>query len=56
MDAFRYERGQLMCDGIPVESVAERFGTPSYVYSQAAILGNFSRLQQSLAPLPHLIC
>jgi diaminopimelate decarboxylase len=56
MDVFRYESGQLRCENIPLESLAERFGTPSYVYSQAAILGNFSRLQQSLAPLPNLIC
>jgi diaminopimelate decarboxylase len=56
MEAFRYESGQLRCEGVPVESLAERFGTPAYVYSQAAILGNFARLKQSLELLPNLIC
>ena len=56
MDAFRYESGQLRCEDIPVESLVERFGTPAYVYSQAAVLGNFSRLKQSLASVPNLIC
>jgi diaminopimelate decarboxylase len=56
MEAFRYESGQLLCENVPVESLAERFGTPAYVYSQAAILGNFSRLKQSLGLVPNLIC
>ena len=56
MEAFRYESGQLLCENVPVESLAERFGTPAYVYSQAAIFGNFSRLKQSLALVPNLIC
>jgi diaminopimelate decarboxylase len=56
MEAFRYESGQLRCENVPVESLAERFSTPAYVYSQAAIFGNFSRLKQSLALVPNLIC
>jgi len=56
MEAFRYESGQLRCEDVPVEPLVERFGTPAYVYSQAAILGNFSRLKQSLASVPNLIC
>jgi diaminopimelate decarboxylase len=56
MEAFRYEYGQLKCENNPLESLAERFGTPVYVYSQAAVLGNFSGLKQSLARVPNLIC
>jgi diaminopimelate decarboxylase len=56
MEVFRYESGQLQCENVPVESLAERFGTPAYVYSQAAIVGNFSRLKQSLALVSNLIC
>ena len=44
MEAFHYESGQLLCEDVPVESLAERFGTPAYVYSQAAILWQFSRV------------
>ena len=56
MEVFHYQSGQLRCENILLESLAERFGTPAYVYSQAAILGNFAHLQQSLALLPNLIC
>jgi len=56
MEAFRYESGQLRCEDVPVESLIDRFGTPAYVYSQAAVLENFARLKQSLAMVPNLIC
>jgi diaminopimelate decarboxylase len=56
MDVFHYQSRQLLCEDVPVESLAERFRTPAYVYSQAAVLGNFARLKQSVALLPNLIC
>jgi len=56
MEAFRYESGQLHCENSALEPLAERFGTPLYAYSQAAIEGNYARLEESLAALPHLIC
>ena len=45
-----------MCEEVPAESVAERFGTPTYVYSQAAITRNYSEFQQRLTRFPGLIC
>ena len=37
-------------------SVAEKFGTPTYVYSAGTILDHYTRLDAVLAPLDHLIC
>lgn len=54
--AFRYRSARLFCEGVPLSSAAERFGTPTYVYSQATLLGNFRRLSEYLADLPSLIC
>jgi diaminopimelate decarboxylase len=56
MNAFRYESGQLRCEDVALESLAERFKTPTYVYSQTLISGNFSRVKQCLTPVPNLIC
>lgn len=56
MEAFHYRAGQFLCEDVAAESIAERFGTPTYVYSQAAVLDNFRRLQRGLAPIPSLIC
>jgi len=36
--------------------VAEKFGTPTYVYSAGTILDHYTRLDAALAPLDHLIC
>jgi diaminopimelate decarboxylase len=55
-EAFRYRSGRLFCEGVSLSSAAERFGTPTYVYSQATLLGNFRRLSEYLADLPSLIC
>jgi len=56
MEAFHYRAGWFLCEAVPVQSIAERFGTPTYVYSRAAILANYRRLERGLSPLPGLIC
>jgi diaminopimelate decarboxylase len=56
MEAFHYRDGQLYCEDIPVADLADRFGTPLYVYSQGAILGTLKALQTAFAELDPLIC
>jgi len=56
MEAFHYQSGRLGCEQVEVASIAERFGTPTYVYSQSAILANLRRLEDDLAAIPHLLC
>lgn len=53
---FSYTDGRLHCEGVDLEDIAERFGTPAYVYSAGTIRGNFRRLDKALAPLDHMIC
>jgi diaminopimelate decarboxylase len=56
MHSFRYHQGQLFAENVPLQSLAEKHGTPLYVYSKATISGHFTRLDASLAKLDHLIC
>jgi diaminopimelate decarboxylase len=56
MHDFRYIGNKLFCEDVAVESLARKFGTPLYVYSQATLTGHFRRLDAALAPLDHLIC
>lgn len=56
MRVFHYQSDQLWCEAFPLDRVAERFGTPTYVYSRAAILGNYRRLAAGLGHVPILIC
>jgi diaminopimelate decarboxylase len=37
MDAFNYRDGELFAEGVALSAIAERFGTPTYVYSRAHI-------------------
>jgi diaminopimelate decarboxylase len=54
--SFHYERDQFLCEDVPVASIADRFGTPAYVYSQCTMLGNYERLRGMLAGIPGMIC
>ncbi|MCX7723583.1 MAG: diaminopimelate decarboxylase, partial [Verrucomicrobiae bacterium] len=56
MHYFRYINGKLCCEGVSVYSLARRFGTPLYVYSQATLVTHYQKLQSALAPVEHLIC
>jgi diaminopimelate decarboxylase len=37
MDPFCYKDGRLFAESVPLPAVAERVGTPCYVYSRAMI-------------------
>jgi diaminopimelate decarboxylase len=55
-DFFHYQQGEFFCEELPLASIAERFGTPAYVYSQSTILRNYERLRGTLTRIPSLIC
>src|SRR5881394_4462162 len=56
MHFFYYRGGKLYCEDVDLARVAEKFGTPLYVYSAGTILDHYRRLDAALAPLQHLIC
>ena len=47
---------EVFCEGVALEEIASRFGTPAYVYSQSAIEDAFDELESGLGKLPHLLC
>jgi diaminopimelate decarboxylase len=54
--SFRYHDGALHCEGVDLEGVAEKYGTPLYVYSAGTILDHYRRLDSALSELHPLIC
>jgi len=56
MHEFHYRRGKLFCEGMEVEALAAKYGTPLYVYSRQTVKSHFMRLDQALAPLDHMVC
>lgn len=57
-EAFkRCEKSQeLFAEQIPLSTIAEKFGTPCYVYSRKALEANFLAWKNALGDLPHLVC
>jgi len=46
----------VCCEGVSLGDIADEAGTPSYVYSQAAIEDAYSELVTGLGALPHTLC
>src|SRR5260370_1119788 len=46
----------VVCERVPLDSIAQKFGTPTYVYSGAAIEGAYQELHKGLGALPHTLC
>lgn len=56
MHSFRYVQGRLQAENVDLESLADRHGTPLYVYSKATIEDHFTRLDNAMDRLDHLVC
>lgn len=56
MTYFSMEDQRLIFDGLPLDQIADRFGTPTYVYSAKALKEAFRAYDQAFAPVDHLIC
>lgn len=56
MQAFNRQENQLFVEDLPLESIADQFGTPCYVYSQAAFVDAYHSYAQALGEHPGKIC
>lgn len=56
MDHFQYRDGALFAEEIAVADLAERFGTPLYVYSRATLERHFRAFDEAFGEHPHQVC
>lgn len=56
MEAFRYKKGVLHVENVPLDRLARRFGTPLYVYSLNHVLESFRKLDSAFKGQDHLVC
>ena len=56
MDAFNYRDGELFAEGVALSAIAQRFGTPTYVYSRAHIEAQYRSFADALEGTPSLVC
>ncbi|MES2982922.1 MAG: diaminopimelate decarboxylase [Verrucomicrobiota bacterium] len=55
MHGFSYKDGELFCEDVSLQSLAEQHGTPLYVYSAGTITDHFKRLDKALSGVDHEI-
>jgi diaminopimelate decarboxylase len=56
MHYFEYKNNQLHCEGIPIEEIAGKVGTPVYVYSYQTLVRHFTVFDEAFKGMPHLVC
>lgn len=53
---FHLDKGHLHAESVPLGDIAERFGTPCYVYSRAALEASLDEFQNELGGVDALVC
>ena len=56
MQAVHRKNGLLHMESVALDKIADTYGTPVYVYSQAAISGQYHALETALGEQEHQIC
>jgi diaminopimelate decarboxylase len=56
MTAFALNHGVLHAESVPLNDIANRFGTPCYVYSRSALEAALDEFQQELNGVDSLVC
>ncbi len=55
MHHFRYQKNDLVVEEVSLKNLAERFGTPLYVYSATTLIDHYRRLDTAMSPVDHRI-
>jgi diaminopimelate decarboxylase len=53
---FGYNNGFLYCEQVPLNRIAEKIGTPAYVYSEATLKRHVRVFDEAFQSIPHLMC
>ena len=56
MDHFGYRQDRLYAEEVPLSAIAERVGTPCYVYSHATLVRHYRVFDETFGDWPHHIC
>lgn len=55
-EAFVYHNGELFVENVSLKKIAEKFGTPCYIYSQSALTNAYQQFDAAFEDRDHLIC
>lgn len=56
MHEFKYKNSQFYCENVNLEQIAEKIGTPFYLYSHKTIVDHFRKIKSAFKEFHPLIC
>ena len=56
MHHFQYKGDELYCEDVPVRLIAQKIGTPCYIYSLATLSHHFMVFDSAFKDVAHLTC
>ena len=56
MHYFHYKDGDLYCEEVSIETIANRVGTPFYLYSHRTLVRHFKAFDSAFEKVRHLVC
>ena len=56
MHHFNFKEKHLHCEDVPIKGIAEKIGTPVYIYSSATINRHLELFEKAFQYYPHLFC
>jgi len=56
MHHFQYKGNEMYAEEVAVREIAEKFGTPVYIYSHATLERHYRAMDEAFAGVPHTIC
>lgn len=56
MNHFQSKGGTLHCEDVSLHEIAEKYGTPAYIYSRATLTRHYRVFDEALAAIDHQIC
>ena len=55
MHDFQYQEKDLYCEQVPLSLIAEKVGTPFYLYSHSTLSRHFTAYETAFSNIPHII-
>ncbi|MFC1798442.1 diaminopimelate decarboxylase [Thermodesulfobacteriota bacterium] len=56
MHHFNYKENELFCEGVSISSIAEKTGTPFYLYSHATLKRHFLAFDEAFSAVDRIVC
>ncbi|MFA5060207.1 MAG: diaminopimelate decarboxylase [Candidatus Omnitrophota bacterium] len=56
MHDFLFKNNELYCEKVKVSTIAQKAGTPLYIYSRKTLVDHFTKIKKAFAPVAPTIC